>query len=167
MKKLSLIFGVLFCLVLLISCKDVEPLIEIEAKVTSVNDEQYRKIGSTEGLIEPKQKDFKIYEFNFNMEHTEAVKDRKIEMYKFEILRQVFNEIDGITRYWNGSEYSQDNEGENFVTYHHEVVFYAKDLSDDEIRKALGNEKIIVSWTDITKEQSEKEYVLSDLIKIN
>lgn len=97
MKKLSLIFAVLVCLVLITACNDKASLVEIEAKVFPVSDEEYRKIGVTEDLIEPKQKDFKILKFKFNMEHTDSVKERKIEMYKFENLPQVLNGIDNVT----------------------------------------------------------------------
>ncbi|MCY9547868.1 hypothetical protein [Lysinibacillus xylanilyticus] len=167
MKKLSLIFAVLVCLVLLTACNDQVPLIEIEAKVSPVSDEEYRKIGATEDLIEPKQEDFKIFEFNFNMEHTDSVKERKIKMYKFENLPQVLNGIDDITRYWNGGGYSQDNESEDFATYHYEFVFYTKGLNDDDIRKAFNNEKITVSWINNKNEQVEKEYNISNLIEFS
>ncbi|MFJ7182749.1 hypothetical protein [Lysinibacillus xylanilyticus] len=167
MKKLSLIFAVLVCLVILTACNDKAPLIEIEAKVSPVSDEEYRKIGATGDLIEPKQEDFKIFEFNFNMEHTDSVKERKIEMYKFENLPQVLNGIDDITRFWNGGGYIQDNESEDFATYHYEFVFYTKGLNDDDIRKAFNNEKITVSWTNNKNEQVEKEYNISNLIEFS
>lgn len=88
MKKFSLTFAVLVCLVLLTACNDKAPLIEIETKFSPVSDEEYRKIGATEDFVEPKQEDFKIFDLNFNMEHTDSVKERKIEMYKFENLRK-------------------------------------------------------------------------------
>ena len=88
-------------------------------------------------------------------------------MYNFKNLKQVLNEIDGNSRYWYGSWSSQDNESENFATYDQEFVFYAKGLSDDDIKQAFSNEKIIVSWTKHNNEQIKKEYNLSDLIKFD
>ena len=77
------------------------------------------------------------------------------------------DKIDGNSRYWYGSWSSQDNESRNFATYDQEFVFYAKGLSDDDIKQAFSNEKIIVSWTNDHYEQITKEYNLSDLIKFN
>lgn len=77
------------------------------------------------------------------------------------------NGIDDITRYWNGGGYSQDNESEDFATYHYEFVFYTKGLNDGDIRKAFNNEKITVSWTNNKNEQVEKEYNISNLIEFS
>ena len=167
MKKFNFIFAILICVILLTACNEKEPEIEIRATVSPVSEEEYQKIGATKDLSEPKQEDFKIFEFDFNMEHTDAVKERSIEMYKFENLQQVLNDIDGSSRYWNGSWHNQDNEGENFATYHQDFVFYAKGLSDDELKQAFSNEKIIVSWTNHKNEKVQKEYNLSDLIDFN
>ena len=167
MKKRNFIFAILLCVVLLTACNNQAPEIVIEATIPPVSAEEYKNIGATKDLNEPKQEDFKIFEFDFDMEHTNSVKERKIDMYKFENLKQALNEIDGNSRYWYGSWSSQDYEGENFATYDQEFVFYAKGLSDDDIKKAFSNEKIIVSWTNDNNEQIKKEYNLSDLIKFN
>lgn len=166
MKKLGLIYAILVCVVLT-ACNDKAPQIEIEAKVSPVSEEEYKKIGATKDLEEPKQEDFKFFEFNFNMEHTDSVKERKVEMYKFENLQQALNEIDGNSRYWYGSWGINDNESENFATYHQDFVFYTRGLGDDDIRKAFRNEKITVLWTNDKNEQVVKEYNLSDLIEFS
>ena len=103
MKKISFLFTMFVCVLLLTACKDAEPLIRVEATFSPVNDEQYREIGATKDLNEPKQEDFKIFEFHFDMEHTNSVKKRKIDMYNFENVQQVLNDIDGKARYWYGS----------------------------------------------------------------
>ena len=167
MKKRNFISAIVLCVVLLTACNDQAPEIVIEATISPVSAEEYKNIGATKDLNEPKQEDFKIFEFDFDMEHTNSVKERKIDMYKFENLKQALNEIDGNSRYWYGSWSSQDNESENFATYDQEFVFYAKGLSDDDIKQAFSNEKIIVSWTNHNNEQIKKEYNLSDLIKFN
>ena len=141
MKKWSFIYGILLCVVLLTACNDQAPEIVIEATISPVSAEEYKNIGATKDLNEPKQEDFKIFEFNFDMEHTNSMKERKIDMYNFENLKQALNEIDGNSRYWYGSWSSQDNESENFATYDQEFVFYAKGLSDDDIKQAFSNEK--------------------------
>ena len=165
MKKFSFIFAILICVGLLTACNDKEPKIEIEAMVSQVSEEEYKKIGATKDLREPKQEDFKFFEFNFDMEHTGSVKKRNIEMYKFENLQQALDEIDGNPRYWYGSWHTQDNESENFATYHQEFVFYAKGLSDNDIKKAFSNETITVSWTNHKNEKIKKEYHIADLIQ--
>ena len=101
------------------------------------------------------------------MEHTDSVKERKVEMFKFENLKQALNEIDGNSRYWYGSWHSQDSESENFVTYPQDFVFYAKGLSDNDIKKAFSNETITVSWTNDKNEKILKEYNISDLIEFS
>ena len=135
MKKRNFISAIVLCVVLLTACNDQAPEIIIEATVSPVSAEEYKNVRATKDLNEPKQEDFKIFEFDFDMEHTNSVKERKIDMYKFENLKQALNEIDGS---WS----SQDNESENFATYDQEFVFYAKGLSDDDIKQAFSNEKL-------------------------
>lgn len=77
----------------------------------------------------------------------------------------MLNEIDGISRYWYGNWSIVDDESTNFAVYHQEFVFYAKGLSDNEIKKAFSNEIITVSWTNHKNEKIKKEYHLSDLIQ--
>ena len=115
MKKIHFIFASLLCVILLVACNEKAPEIVIEATVSPVSEEEYKNIGATKDLSEPKQEDFKIFEFNFSLEHTGSVKDRTIEMYKFENLQQALNEIDGSARYWYGNWSEQDNEIEPAV----------------------------------------------------
>lgn len=49
--------------------------------------------------------------------------------------------------------------------YNYEVVFYAKALSDDDLKKVFSNDKIKVSWINSKNEQMEKEYIISNLIE--
>lgn len=170
MKKCRFIYAILLCIVLLTACNNQAPEIVIEAKVSPVSKEQYKKLGAagdTKHLSEPKQTDFQFFEFHFNMEHPNSLKERKVDMYNFEHVQQALNEIDDNSRYWYGRWGIQDNEGENFATYNQDFVFYAKGLSDDDIKQAFSNEKIIVSWTNDYNEQITKEYNLSDLINFN
>ena len=167
MKKIRLTLAMFVCVILLTACNSSDPLIRIEAKLSPVNDEQYRKIGATKDLIDPKPEAFKVYNFNFYMKHHDSLKDRKIEMYNFGDSMQAVNNIDSRSRYWNGGWSSQDNESQNFASYDHEFILYTKGLSEDEIRKAFSNEKISVSWTNNKNEQIKKEYNLSDLLKFS
>lgn len=168
MKKFSLVLVTLVFAVLLAACNNNhEPIIEIGAKISPVSDEEYGKIGATDELVEPTQDDFKIFEFDLYMEHTDAVKERTIEVYNFENLSQVLNGIDGVSRYWYGGGIRQDNKGENSATYHQDCVIYTKGLSDEEIRTALKNEKIKLSWVNSKGEKIQKEYNLSDLIEFS
>ncbi|MBU8878292.1 hypothetical protein BGM26_04730 [Bacillus sp. FJAT-29790] len=163
MKELSLLLTELFCLLLLTACNNKEPLIEIEMKVSPISDEAYGVVGGTKVLIEPKQEDFKILDFKFNMEHTDVVTNRQIEM--FEDWKKTLDSIDEIQRYWNGSASEKDNASENFAEYKQEIVFYAKGLSDEDIKKAFKDAKITVAWTDNNNEQKEKQYNITDLIE--
>jgi len=164
MKKLSLLFVGLFSL-LLTACTNEELSIDIEAIVTPISDEEYRKVGATQDLIDPKQEDFKVFEFTFNMNHTNAEKNRQIEMFKqWDI---TLNSIDGNLRYWSGSSSEQDNKSENFAAYQHEFVFYAKGLSNEEIKKAFSDAKITVSWINHNDEQKVKQYIVADLIEFS
>jgi hypothetical protein len=165
MKKLSLLFAGLFCLLLLTACNNKEPLIEIEAKVSPISDGEYSKVGGTKDLIDPKQKDFKVIDFTFNMEHTDAVTNRQIEM--FEDWKITLDSIDGIQRNWYGSASEQDNTSENFAEYQQETVFYAKGLSDEDIKKAFSDAKITVSWKDNNNEKKEKQFHIADLIEFS
>ena len=164
MRKLSMLFAGLFFL-LLTACNNEEPLIEIEVEVSSISDDEYSNVGATKDLIEPKQEDFKVLEFTFNMKHTDAVTNRKIEM--FEDWTKTLNSIDEIDRNWYGSASSQDNASENFAEYQQEIVFYAKGLSEEDIKKAFSDAKIIVAWTDNDNEQKEKQYKIADLIEFS
>lgn len=83
MKKRNFIYAILLCVVLLTACNDQAPEIIIEAIISPVSAEEYKNIGATKDLDEPKQEDFKIFEFDFDMEHTNSVKERKIDMYNF------------------------------------------------------------------------------------
>ncbi|SDM91590.1 hypothetical protein SAMN05518871_102556 [Psychrobacillus sp. OK028] len=164
MKKLSLLFTGLFFL-LLTACNNEEPLIEIEVKISSISDDEYSNVGATKDLIEPKQEDFKVLEFTFNMKHTDAVTNRKVEM--FEDWKKTLDSIDGIDRYWYGSASSQDNASENFAEYQQEIVFYAKGLSEEDIKNAFSDAKLTVSWTDNNFEQDEKQYKIADLLEFS
>ena len=164
MKKLSLLF-VCFFFLLLTACNNEEPLIDIEVKVSSISGDEYSKVGATKDLIEPKQEDFKVLEYTFNIKHTDAVTNRQIE--SFEDWRKTLNSIDEIDRYWYGSASSQDNASENFAEYQYKLVYYAKGLSEEDIKKAFSDAKLTVSWTDNNNEQEEKQYKIADLIEFN
>lgn len=162
MKKLSLLYASLFFL-LLTACNTEEPLIEIEVKVSSISDDEYNNVGATKDLIDPKQEDFKVLEYTFNMKHTDAVTNRQIEINGH--WRNILNSIDEIDRYWYGNTSSQDNASENFAEYQQEIVFYAKGLSEEDIKKAFSDAKLTVSWTDNNNEKEEKQYKIADLIE--
>lgn len=164
MKKISLLFAGLIFL-LLTACNNEEPFIEIEVKVSSISDDEYSKVGATKDLIEPKQEDFKVLEYTFNMNHTDAVTNRQIE--SFEDWSNTLNGIDEIDRYWYGSVSSRDNASENFAEYQYKLVYYAKGLVEEEIKKAFSNSKITVAWTDNKNEQIEKQYKIADLIEFS
>lgn len=164
MKKLSLIFASFFFL-LLTACADEEPTIEIEIKVSPVSDDEYSNVGATKDLKEPKQEDFKVLEYTLNMEHSDDVTIRQIE--SFDDWKNVLNGIDDIDRYWYGSAWSQDNISENFAEYYYQIVYYAKGISEADMKKAFSDAKITVAWTDDENGQIEKQYNIADLIEFS
>lgn len=161
-KKLSLLFTGLFFL-LLTACNNEEPIIEIEVKISSIADDEYSKVGATQDLIDPKQEDFKVLEYTFNMKHTDAVENLQIG--NFEDWRNTLNSIDEIDRYWYGGGSSSDNE--NFSEYQTKLVYYAKGLSEEDLNKAFSNSKTTVTWTDNENEQIKKQYNIADLIEFS
>lgn len=162
MKKLSFLFVGVFCL-LLTACNINEPSVEIEAIVSPISEKEYVKVGTQE-LIDPKQEDFKVFNFTFNIKHTDDVRNRQIEM--FNGWNKTLNSIDGIQRYWFGNSTAKDNEFENFAAYQYKFVFYAKGLSNEEIKEAFSNEKISVSWVK-NNEQKVNHYNVADLIEFS
>ena len=167
LNNFSFLFAILICVALLAACNDKEPEIEFSVTVSPVSEKEYKKIGATKDFVESKQEDFKLFEFNLNMKHTDLVKERNIEMYKFDNMNQAIDEIDDNSRFWYGSWSIQGNESENFATYNQDLVFYAKDLSDNDIKKAFSNEKITISWINHKNEKIRKEYNLSDLVEFD
>lgn len=164
MKKLSLLFMIPLFL-FLTACDDEEPQIEIQVTVSPAGDDEYSKVGPTKDVVEPKQKDFKVLEYTFKMEHSDDVTIRQIE--SFDDWKNVLNGIDGIDRYWYGSASSQENISENFAEYHYQLVYYAKGLSNEDIKKAFSKSKITVAWTDNENEQIEKQYNIADVIEFS
>lgn len=162
MKKLSLIF-VIFLFLLLTACANEEPTIEIEINVSPVTDDEYSKVGATKDLKEPKQGDFKSLEYTLHMEHSDDVTIRQIE--SFDGWKEALNGIDDIDRYWYGSASSQDNTSQNFAEYYYQLVYYAKGLSEADIKKAFSDAKITVAWTDKENQQIEKQYNIAELIE--
>lgn len=161
MKRYSLLFLVLLLLFLTTACNN-EPLIEVETIISTIGDEEYARVGGTKDLNDPQQEDFKVLKFKFFMENTNAVTDRQMEIDVD--WRNTLNSIDGVDRYWHGSGGEQDNPSENFAEYQQEVVYYAKGLSEEDIKKAFENSKVTVSWTD-NKELVEKQYIIADLME--
>lgn len=163
MKKLSFLFVGVFCL-LLTACNINEPSVDIEAIVSPISEKEYKHVGTQE-LIDPKQEDFKVFNFTFNIKHTNDVRNRRIDM--FEDWNNTLNSKDGIQRYWFGNFSEQDNESENFAVYQREFVFYAKGLSNEEIKKEFSDAKITVSWMNKNNEIIKKQYIIGDLIEFS
>lgn len=157
----------LLCVVFLTACSNKEPQITMEVTVSPVSETEYKSIGATQDLIEPRQEDFKHFEFHFTMEHAGSIKERMIDMYAFDNVVHALNEIDGTSRYWYGGWSEQDNETENAATYYQEAIFYAKGLNEHDIKEAFSNEIITVSWVNEKNEKVQQEYKLSHFIQFN
>ena len=165
MKKTILWFTFLILFLLITACNNKEPSIEVEVKVSPISKEEYSKVGATMDLIEPKQADFKVLEYTFNMKHSNAVTNRQIETTKY--FGKVLESIDDMDRYWSGGGSSQDNPSENFAVYNEKFIFYAKGLSDEDIKHAFRDIKLTVSWNDHQDEKKEIQYTIADLIEFS
>lgn len=162
MKNISfLLKGIFLCLFFLTACNKPEPNLEIKAKVSPISSEEYSSVG-TKGLDEPKKDDFKVFDFSFKMDHSDAVNNRQVQI--FENWRNTINGIDGIERYWYGSSSKQDNASQNFAEYHQQFVFYGKGLNDKDIEEAFNDAMITVLWTDKHNTEQKEQYIIADLI---
>lgn len=150
-------------LISIVACNNIkDPNITIEAQVANLSVKEFNSVG-THGLDNPIRDDFRKFTLNFNMENSNEVKSRSIEIpndwgkfINFDRERYL---------YGNGKE--QDNEDENFARYTNEFVFYSKGLSEDDIKNAFNSANITVSWVTKEGKSMTKEYVIGDLIKFN
>lgn len=165
MKKSILCLTFLILLLFLTACNNKEPSIEVVVKVSPISKEEYSRVGATKDIIEPKQADFKVFEYTFNMKHSNAVTNRQIETTEY--FGKTLNRIDDVDRYWSGSGSSQDNPSENFAVYKEKFVFYARGLSQEDMKNAFSDIKLTVSWNDHKDVKREKQYKIADLIEFS
>lgn len=165
MKKIWVLLILLTLFLLATACSNTEEQkTTIEATISQLSNEEFDSIGTHE-LDNPTKDDFRKFTFNFELEHSADIQ-RKVEFPLRNSWKEAINSIDDKDRYWFGDGYEQNNDSENFATYHQEFVFYAKGLNEDEIRKAFNSITFEV-YLDIEGENVKKEYKVSDLIEYN
>lgn len=72
MKKISLIYTLLFCVLLLTACNNTEPVIQMKVTISPISEHKYIKTDRSRGLIN----DYKKFVLDFYMEHDDSIKEK-------------------------------------------------------------------------------------------
>ena len=147
--------------ILVAACKSSEPDVQVNTIISPITTEEFSDLGRTDEYGESTEKDFKKLTFDFSIKHTDEI-NREIEM--FNDWRALLNNYDEFARYWEGNSSSLDNEGDNYAQYDYELIFYAKGLSEEDIRKIFEKARIYVTW-EVDDETNTSEYSIADSIK--
>ena len=166
MKKLSLLFVALLCLLLTGCTSDEVQLIpEIKTKVSAIGDEDYNTLSVINELKEAKRENFRTIEFTFLLEHADTVENRQIKMHvDWNKAEERLNDGRG---FWYGISSEQNIDSENPLEHKQEVIFYAKGLSEVTINEAISEAKLTVEWIDNNNERISEQYNVVDLIEGN
>lgn len=166
MKKLSLLFVALLCLLLTGCTSDEVQLIpEIKTKVSAIGDEDYNTLSVINELKEAKRENFRTIEFTFLLEHADTVENRQIKMHvDWNKAEERLNDGRG---FWYGISSEQNIDSENSLEHKQEVIFYAKGLSEVTINEAISEAKLTVEWIDNNNERISEQYNVVDLIEGN
>lgn len=159
MKRILVLLVVLCSL--LVVCNDSDSDVQINTTISPINSEEFNGLGGTNKYGESTEKDFKKLTFDFSIEHKEEI-NRDIKM--FNDWRTFLNEYDEVNRYWGGNSSFQDNMGVNFAQYDYELIFYAKGLSEEDIKEIFEEARIYVTW-EVDEETKTSEYSIRDSIK--
>ena len=166
MKKLSLLFVALLCLLLTGCTSDEVQLIpEIKTKVSAIVDDDYNTLSVINELKEAKRENFRTIEFTFLLEHADTVENRQIKMHvDWNKAEERLNDGRG---FWYGISSEQNIDSENSLEHKQEVIFYAKGLSEVTINEAISEAKLTVEWIDNNNERISEQYNVVDLIEGN
>ncbi|MET3196493.1 hypothetical protein [Bacillus sp. OAE603] len=161
MKKINEIiasFIIFFQLVLLTSCSNIpyEPKIKMDIIVRELTKNEYSAVG-TMGLNNPSIHDFKKIVFYFEMKNSNQITYRNVNIPEHTIWKYRINSIDG-ERYWFGNYYKMGDSS----TYHREIVYYSKGVSEEQIRKAFEDTFIRISYQTEHGESRTLEYSIGN-----
>jgi len=158
MKKAILTFFLISILIFLSACTSLnlvqDPTINLSFTVSNLTDKDFESVG-THGVDNATKNDFKKIKFDFDMVHSDKIKDKKITVPNF---RNVANSYDK-DRYWYGKSYIQDNSNESFANYSYDFVFLSRGLDDQTIKSIFDNCEVKVSWTN-NSQYEEKVFKL-------
>lgn len=163
MKKIiTLVVGLLTVLLVTACSKNEEPMIDVQLKVSPLSAKEYRELGTKE-LSNPKRTDFQKIEYKLRIENTNGTKNLKIHSYND--WKKALGEADHIQRYWFGNITEEDHSTENSIEHKAKIVFYAKGLSEKELKAKFKNAQTTVSWTDKNNKQVNKQFQLDELME--
>ncbi|AYC28495.1 hypothetical protein [Paenisporosarcina cavernae] len=159
-RRISLIVVCCCSGLLLAACNSKEPEIQLEVHVSPISPNEFNKLELGDRIINPTIEDFRQLTFRFHMEHSNAIDHRTIRM--FDEWSNTLYSIGGQHRDWGSTSSSQDNENENFAKYTHDVVFYSRDVSEEELKNAFADATIYISWSDSQKHFQERTYSIGE-----
>ncbi|MGD6967566.1 fructose-bisphosphate aldolase [Rossellomorea vietnamensis] len=166
MKKLQ--FLIILILPIFITCGCIPNSINTsrEARIEYLSDEEYEKVG-TLGLVSPIKEDFRKYTFDLKVTHSDNVIKREVSFPENDSWKEAFNSIDRDSRYWFGEGYEQNNKEENIVRYHKEIVFYAKGITEKDVKEALSKLVFQIYLEEENGEVAQYEYSPGDISGID
>lgn len=137
-----------------------EAKIDLILKVSNLTEEEFKSVG-TKDLENPTKDDFKNIEFKLDIEYSNKISNKKIEVPN---IKDIINSKYG-NRYWFGESSSKDNKDENTANYNEKIMFYSKGLSDEEIKGIFKASEVKISWITDNDKYQEKIFNLADVIE--
>ncbi|WP_113929427.1 fructose-bisphosphate aldolase [Bacillus sp. P14.5] len=133
-----------------------------EARIEYLSDVEFEKVG-TLGLGSPIKDDFRKYTFDLKVTHSDKIVERDVSFPDNDSWKEAFNSIDSKVRYWFDEGYEQNNKEENTVRFHKEIVFYAKGITEKEVKEALANLEFKINLESENGDITEYEYSPGDI----
>lgn len=129
-------------------------LILPEVSLKNLNATEYEQVG-TSGINNPTINDFKKLTISLEVQ---GIKERSISFPNPSQIKTLLNN----NVYWFGSSFSQDNPGEDFASYRHEMVLYTRDVSNEELKNKFKGLNIEVSYRNEEGKTVKNLYNLAD-----
>jgi hypothetical protein len=138
----------------------IQPKIAFTAEITKVSDEDYKRIINNAQVMYPNKDIEKFKHINIHIKVTEPIGVNNSVKIERDILEKYLKNNEKIQILSGGSfEHGNGKEfGEN-------MEVYLIDLSDDGLRKILGDFRYEVTWYDFWRKQNDKVFYLRDYLK--
>ena len=162
-ERIFMIFVGMLTFFLVTACsKSEEPIINVQFKISPISAEEYRVIGTKE-LNNPKQTDFQKINYKLRITNTNTIKNLKIHSY--DDWKKALGDTDDIKRYWFGNIMEEERPTENSIEHKAKIIFYAKGLSEKELKAKFKNAHTTVSWTDKNNKKVNQQFQLSEIME--
>ncbi|WP_174728755.1 hypothetical protein [Mesobacillus harenae] len=135
----------------------------LEANVSELTDQEFTEVGAA-GIENRDKADFRKFTFDFGMGSSDKLLSRTIDIPELNVWKTAINSL-GQDRYWFGSDSNQTTTSEEPANRAIEFVFYAKGLSEKEIREAFNSIRVSASWQTAEGVSVQKELIVGDLIE--